>query len=186
MSKVRRQEILDREAYEAIRAAHRREMMAVKAARRIHLGGHLTFLFENHDTMRYQIHEMLRAEGTSNEEDIRHELETYNALVGGPGELGCTLLIEITDALQRDIVLRKWLTLPQHLYLRTSADTRVRARYDPAQIGTDRLSSVQYLLFECGAHAPVAIGLDMPGMEIEVALSDAQRSALAEDLSAAG
>ncbi|MEE1571185.1 MAG: DUF3501 family protein, partial [Acidimicrobiales bacterium] len=59
---VRRDEIVDHQTYEDDREAMRRDAMAVKAPRRIHLGGYLTFLFENHDTMRYQIQEIMRVE----------------------------------------------------------------------------------------------------------------------------
>lgn len=185
MSKVQRHELMPTAEYDAVRDQYRQRMMAIKAARRVHLGSHLTFLFENHDTMLYQVQEMLRAEATTAEADIQHELETYNQLIGGPGELGCTLLIEIDDPLQRDIVLRKWLELPKHLYLRTADGALARARYDAAQIGTDRLSSVQYLLFRCGDSPPVAIGMDLPSMELEAALSEEQAAALAADLAAA-
>ena len=94
---VRREEILDLETYERQRAEIRRRMLAIKGPRRVHLGAALTFLFENADTVRYQVQEMLRVERRSREEDVRHELATYNELLGPPGGLGCTLLIEIDD-----------------------------------------------------------------------------------------
>ncbi len=132
--------------------------------------------------MRYQIQEMMRIEQIADEEGIQHELTTYNELLGTSGELGCTLLIEIDDPLQRDIVLRKWLGLPQHIYLRCADDRIVRAIYDDRQVGTDRLSSVQYLKFPCEGIAPTHIGIDMPGLEIEVDLAPETRVALAADL----
>ena len=63
-------------------------ILEAKAPRRVHVGGALTFLFENTDTIRYQVQEMVRAERMTREPDIRHELETYNELLGGQGELG--------------------------------------------------------------------------------------------------
>ncbi|MBT6372793.1 MAG: DUF3501 family protein, partial [Acidimicrobiaceae bacterium] len=94
---VRRDEILDWQTYADDRDAVRAEVMAVKAVRRIHLGEHLTFLFENHETMRYQVHEIMRVERIVRETSIREELEIYNGMLGGPGQLGCALLIEIED-----------------------------------------------------------------------------------------
>lgn len=182
MRKVTREEILPLEEYARRRDAERRAAMAAKEARRAHLGAHLTFLFENATTIRYQVHEMLRAEGRTAEPDVRYELDTYNELIGDAGELGATLLIEIDDALQRDIVLRKWLDLPRHLYVVTADGERAYARFDERQIGRGRLSSVQYLKFQVGDRPPTAIGVDLPGMELEVELEEPVRAALAEDL----
>ncbi len=61
------------------------------------MGPHLTFLFENHDTIRYQVLEMVRTERMVKDADIRHEVDTYNELLGARGELGATLLIELDD-----------------------------------------------------------------------------------------
>ena len=94
---VERHEILDYLTYEEERGALREAAMRTKDERRVHVGPHLTFLFENHDTIRYQVLEMMRAERMVRDADIRHEIETYNELLGGPGELGCTLLVEIDD-----------------------------------------------------------------------------------------
>ena len=182
MARVQREEILGLEDYAAARDALRAEVMGVKEARRVHLGEHLTFLFENADTIRYQIQEMLRIEQITAEDEVRHELDTYNELLGDPGELGCTLLIEIDDPLQRDLVLRRWLDLPKHLYLRLANGEQARAIFDPRQVGETRLSSVQYLKFRCGDSPPTALGVDLPGMELEQELRAEQRAALAADL----
>ncbi len=182
MRKVRRDEILDLETYEEERDELRRAVMALKEPRRVHLGAHLTFLFENADTVRYQVQEMLRIERRTSEEDVLHELATYNELLGDDGELGCTLLIEIEDPIQRDLSLRKWLDLPRHVYLKRPDGTLARAIFDERQVGEDRLSSVQYLRFPVGTSAPVAAGVDLPELAFEVELSDATRGALAADL----
>ena len=178
---IARSEILRLDEYEAQRDAIRARVMEAKRRRRIQVGP-LTFLFENVETVRYQIHEMLRAERLYREPEIQHEIATYGELLGGPGELGCTLLIELTDPAGRDAKLRAWRTLPEHLYAKLADGRRVRPRYDPRQVGDDRLSSVQYLKFDVGGLAPVAVGSDLAGLELEAALSDEQRAALAEDL----
>jgi hypothetical protein len=184
MKSVLRSEILPPADYEARREALRAQVLSIKATRRIHVGRHLTFLFENADTVRYQVQEMLRVERKSSEADVAHELATYNELLGGPGQLGCTLMIEIEDALERDLVLRKWLDLPRHVYLLLEDGTRARAAFDERQVGAERISAVQFLKFECGRGRPIGIGLDRPGLECEVALDPAQRAALAADLGA--
>jgi hypothetical protein len=156
--------------------------MAEKEQRRVNLGHYLTFLFENHQTIRYQIQEMMLAERIVKEADIRHELETYNAVLGGPGELGATLLIEIESPAERLVKLREWLELPGKLYLRTEDGTKAYARYDAKQVDDDRLSSVHYLKFDVQSRVPVAVGSDFAPLKGEQALTPAQREALAADL----
>jgi hypothetical protein len=182
MRKVERSEILPLEQYDARRGELRARAIEAKAARRVHLGPALTFLFENRETVRYQVQEMARAERLFRPEELQHELDTYNELLGGPGELGCSLLIELTDPAERDVKLRAWKDLPRHLYARTADGRRAPALFDPRQIGDDRLSSVQYLKFAVGAEPPLALGSDLPGLVLEQELAPAQRAALAADL----
>lgn len=182
MRTVERSEITDYQTYEEGRAAFRERVMAEKADRRVHLGEHLTFLFENRTTIRYQVQEMMRAEQLVKEAEIRHELETYNELLGGTGELGCTLLIEIDDPAERAVKLTAWLELPKHLYLKLADGSKAYASFDPRQVGEARLSSVQYLKFDVKGQVPVAVGCDLPVLAVETALSEPQRKALARDL----
>jgi len=182
MRPIERDEILDYVTYEERRESIRREVMKKKQDRRIHLGNTLTFLFENRDTVRYQIQEIVRVEQIVKESDIAHEIETYNELLGGPGELGCTLLIEIDDPAERETLLEKWLDLPQHIYVKLENGDMVYARFDPRQVGETRLSSVQYLKFDTQGEAPAALGTDFPAHRGEVQLIPAQREALASDL----
>jgi hypothetical protein len=180
---VRRDEILDWQTYADDRDAIRAEVMAVKAVRRIHLGEHLTFLFENHETMRYQVHEIMRVERIVRETSIREELEIYNGMLGGPGQLGCALLIEIEDEAKRRPLLEAWLGLQERLYAETADGSRTYAEFDPTQVGRGRLSAVQYLSFSL-EHGPVRLGSDFAALELTVDLTEDQRAALADDLAA--
>lgn len=183
MKPVLRSEILDHMTYSERREELRPLAMQAKAARRLVLaGGTLTFLFENRDTVRYQVHEMMRTEKIVREADIEHELSTYNELLGGPGELGFTLLIGIDDEAERASKLQQWRDLPKHVYAERADGSRVRATFDPRQVGDDRLSSVQYLKLAVGSEAPVAIGIDLPGLSVHHVLSEEQRAALDSDL----
>ncbi len=184
MRPIARDEIVDYETYREGRDAYRARVLAIKAPRRVHVGPYLTFLFENRETVRYQIQEMLLAERIVKEADIRHEIETYNELLGGPGELGATLLIEIDDRKERDEKLTRWLDLPKRVYAKLADGTVVRPHFDPRQVGEERLSSVQYLRFPVEGQVPVAIGCDHPELAAETALTAEQRAALAEDLAA--
>ena len=181
MKRVTRQEILDYVTYEEQRDEFRNKIMKIKELRRINVAGVLSFLFENTDTVRYQIQEMMRVERIVKETDIQYEINTYNALLGDSGELGCTLLIEIDDPDEREKKLSQWLDLPKHLYLSMEDESRIRASFDERQIGDTRLSSVQYIKFNTGGKTPVAIGSDLPLLKAETALTDDQKKALSED-----
>ena len=180
---VRQEEILDWQTYTDDRDTTRAMVMRLKKSRRIHLGENLTFLFENHDTIWYQIQEIMRAERIVRESGIREELDVYNSMLGGPGQLGCALLIEIEDEAKRRPLLEAWLGLQECLYAELADGTRIYAEFDPTQVGQDRLSAVQYLVFTL-PEGPVKLGSDFATLELTVNLDDAQRAALAADLAA--
>jgi hypothetical protein len=180
---VKRNEIVDYATYEDGRDGFRAEVIKAKALRRIHIGEYLTLLFENHLTIRYQIQEMIRAERMVRESDILHEIATYNELLGGDGELGCTLLIEIGDPALRDRKVREWWSLPEKIYLLLENGTRIQATFDERQRGDGRVSSVQYLKFKTNGSVPIAAGVDMKALCAETSLTPDQRQALRADLS---
>jgi hypothetical protein len=182
MKPVERASILDYVTYEERREGLRARILTEKARRRVHIGGALTLLFENTDTVRYQIQEMVRVERLVKEAAIQHEIETYNELLGGEGELGCTLLIEIDDPDERAVKLRAWLELPWHIYALLENGERVYATFDARQIGEERLSSVQYIKFPTRGRVPVAVGCDLQSFTVETKLAPDQRAALASDL----
>lgn len=183
MKPVERNEIIDYVTYQEQRDAVRDEVMAAKALRRVHIGEYLTLLFENHLTIRYQIQEMVRVERMVKEADIQHEIETYNEVLGGDGEFGCTLLIEIDDPAIRKVKLKEWWALPEKMYLLLEDGTRIQATFDERQRGDDQVSSVQYMKFDTGGRVPVAAGVDLQGSQAETKVTDEQRQALREDLS---
>ena len=182
MAYVQREDILDFVTYTERREAIRASAMAAKAARRVQVGERLCFLFENAETMRYQVLEMVRVEQMVRESDIRHELETYNAVLGAAGELGCTLLIEIPDEAERTGLLRRWRDLPGHIYMAFTDGTRTMARFDGDQMSEDKLSAVQFLKFEVAGRVPAALGSDLPDLVAETPLAGAVLAALLADL----
>ncbi len=184
MNPIERSEILDYVTYGEQRDQIRDSALRAKSVRRILVGEHFTFLFENRETVRYQIQEMMRIEQIVKEDDIQHELDTYNELLHPKGTVGCTLMVGIDDERERDVKLRAWMGLNEHIYARLPDGATVKPTWDPRQVGETRLSSVQYLSFALGDVAPVAIGIDMPGVELETELSAAQQDALGEDLGA--
>jgi hypothetical protein len=181
---IDRSELLDYVSYGEQREEIRASALRAKSLRRILVGEHFTFLFENRETVRYQIQEMMRIERIVKEDDIQHELDTYNELIHPKGTVGCTLMVGIDDEAERAGKLRAWLGLNEHIYAKTPDGELRRPTWDARQVGDDRLSSVQYLSFGIGEEAPYAIGIGMPGIEAETELSGPQQEALAEDLNA--
>jgi len=179
---VERNEIIDYVTYEEQRDALRDEVMAAKALRRVHIGEYLTLLFENHLTIKYQIQEMVRVERMVKEADIQHEIDIYNEVLGGDGEFGCTLLIEIDDPAVRNVKLKEWWGLPERMYLLLEDGTRIRGTFDERQRGEDQVSSVQYMKFDTDGRVPVAAGVDLPTLQAETQLTHQQRDALRLDL----
>ncbi|HUJ76445.1 MAG TPA: DUF3501 family protein [bacterium] len=190
---VQLSEVLDVAPYEQVRPAFRQKVMAEKERRRVAVGPHFTFLFENHLTVLYQIQEMVRVERISQREAIQHEVDTYNELVPPGGSLAATLLLEYEDAAQRAANLPHLLGLEKHVWLRVGDLPPVAGRFDTRQMGEDRISSVQYVVFPLeqahrrlwpglGQSGQIRLVVDHPHYRHEATLSPAQATALAEDL----
>jgi Protein of unknown function (DUF3501) len=188
MQAVTFDEIKNIAEYEIERDTFRPRVLLAKELRRVRVGGHLTFLFENRDTVRYQVQEMMRIERIVRAHDIQHELNTYNELISGPGELSASLLIEYDTPEERNVWLRDLLGLENHVWVQIGNHPPARARFDTRQIATDRISSVQYIKFIVGAGAAksvrdgVRVFVDHPKYQASTTLNAAQVSALAEDV----
>ena len=89
------------------------------------VGRYLSFVFENRETVWFQIQEMVRAERIVDETKIAEEVEVYNGLLPRPGELAATMLIEITDASQIKPVLDKLLGIDTRDYVRLTVGPHV-------------------------------------------------------------
>ena len=148
MRTIELSEIKNIAEYELERKQWRPKIIELKERRRIQLGEHLTFLFENRETVRYQIQEMMRIERIASLESIAHEVNTYNELIPKAGELSATLLIEYSSAEERDVKLRELLGLEIHIRLVVADTPPIPARFDNRQIATARISSVQYIKFK--------------------------------------
>jgi hypothetical protein len=112
-------DIADQRAYERERAEFRTHVIALKKRRRVHVGPVVTLVFENRDTIRFQIQEMARVEKLITDEAIQDELDTYNALIPDPGQLCATLFLELTSEAE----LREW--LPKLVGIERSVALRV-------------------------------------------------------------
>ncbi|MGQ0432636.1 MAG: DUF3501 family protein [Microthrixaceae bacterium] len=124
--KLTLEDIADQRAYEREREEFRAHVIALKKRRRVHVGPILTLVFENRDTIRFQIQEMARVEKLITDEAIQGELDTYNPLVPEAGQLCATLFLELTEEAQ----LREW--LPKLVGIEAAVALRVGAGDDTA------------------------------------------------------
>ncbi|MCA3081997.1 MAG: DUF3501 family protein, partial [Rhodocyclaceae bacterium] len=97
MNKITRDSLMTLEAYAKARPEFRAKAIAHKKLRSVHIGDHVTLLFEDELTCRYQIQEMLRIEKTFEEQGILDELEAYNPLIPGGRDFRATMMIEYGD-----------------------------------------------------------------------------------------
>jgi hypothetical protein len=144
-------DILNLHEYELERHEFRSRVIELKSRRRVALGPLVTVLFENRETVRFQIQEMLRVERIVRPEKVEFELEVYNELLPGPGEITATLFIEITDEREIKKILDEFIGLdePGRLTLRVGA-AAYPALFAPGQSREDRTSAVHYVRFALG------------------------------------
>ena len=147
MQKVTLDEIMGLERYERIRDEFRRRVINLKKNRRVGVGDRITFVFENHETVLFQIQEMLRAEHITDIDKIRFEVDTYNELIPADGELSATMLIEITEQEHIRPELVRLIGVDKAVSLRIGDRFIVPAEFEPGRSKEDNLSAVQYVRF---------------------------------------
>jgi hypothetical protein len=184
-------EVLPVTTYDRVRPLLRPLCIAEKARRRLAVGSHLTLMFENRQTVWYQVQEILRTERIFEGPAIDAEVETYNELIPRPGEIFATLLIEYADPVERDVELARLVGLERHLWVILD-DRRVGARFDERQMSPKQISAVQFIAFPVGVEAgrfeelaaagKVAIEVDHPHLSVRVPIEGALATALADDL----
>jgi hypothetical protein len=187
-------DILDGRAYERERAELRTAIIALKRRRRVGLGELITVVFENTETMRWQVMEMARAERMLLDEQIAHELETYNELVPDDGELSATLFLE----LRTDAELREWLPkligVDRCVALVLADGTTIAGEpLDEERLTRDDVTAaVHFLRFRLGSAAakitqsPVKLVVTHPEYAAETVLTPEQHAELISDLGASG
>jgi hypothetical protein len=184
-------DILSRSAYEQSRPDFRRRMLVEKARRRVLLGPHCTVHFESRETMRYQVHEMLRAESSWDRPGaVEDELRAYNALIPGTGELSATLMLEYESAEERAVALPKFVGLEQCVTLRIGDTTSLVASFDRGQIDERGVSSVQYVKWTLDEDrrallkvegTVIRLAFDHPYYRAKAILGEDTRQAIADD-----
>ena len=191
MPTITRDSLMTLEAYARERNAFRARVLAHKRDRTVHLGDHVTLLFEDELTIRYQIQEMLRIEKTFEEAGIQDELDAYNPLVPDGTNLKATMLIEYEDVDERRAALAQLKGIEDALWLRVQGCPSVRAVADEdlERENEDKTAAVHFVRFELTASmiaafkagSEASLGIDHPHYRAEVALSGPVRAALGAD-----
>ncbi|MEI7554019.1 DUF3501 family protein [Candidatus Chlorohelix sp.] len=182
-------DVKDIAAYEKVRDEFRRRIIELKKLRRIGVGDIITLVFENRDTLLFQVQEMMRAERIVHDPQIQDELDTYNPLLPGPLELSATMFIEIDNQQELRRRLSTLLGIEEHFAL-VIGKNRVPARFEEGRSTAERLSTVHYVRFQLTAAqvaqlkdplVEVALAFDHPNYREQAVLPLPIRLELSKD-----
>jgi len=190
---ISRASLMTLEAYAKARKDFRARVLEHKRPRTVHLGEHVTLLFEDETTIRYQVQEMLRIEKIFDEEGIEDELAAYNPLVPDGSNFKATMLIEYEDVDERHAALARLKGIEQKVWLQVEGLPKVWAIADEdlERQNAEKTSSVHFLRFELTPEmvaalkhgAALGMGVDHPNYKAEIpAVGAATREALVADL----
>jgi len=185
-------DILSLEEYERGRDTYRRRIIELKKSRRVDVGRYLSFVFENRDTVWFQVQEMCRAERIVDPTRVAEEVAVYNALLPAAGELAATMFIEIADSDQIKPVLDKLLGIDARDYVRLEVGRHaVAGVFEHGHSDEDRgkISAVHFVRFPLPPAArqdflaaDVALVVEHPNERARTVLSEPTKRALVEDL----
>jgi hypothetical protein len=193
MGRIARESLLSLEAYAKQRGEIRRRVIEHKQSRMVQLGAHVTLQFEDEQTMRYQVQEMLRIERIFEEAGIQGELDAYNPMVPDGGNWKATMLIEYPDVEERQRQLAKLKGVEDRVWVCVEGCERVYAIADEDldRENEQKTAAVHFLRFELGeamrkalkSGAGLAMGVDHPAYRADVAaVAAATRASLTKDL----
>lgn len=176
MPQITRESLLTLEAYSGVRNEMRKQLMEHKKNRMVQLGEHVTLIFEDETTMRYQIQEILRAEKIFEAADIQGELDAYNPLIPDGTNWKATMMIQYPDETERRKRLAELKNIEDHVWVQIGGHDRVYAIADEDMNRTneEKTSAVHFLRFELSpsmlptAKSGVAItmGIDLPAYTV--------------------
>jgi Protein of unknown function (DUF3501) len=195
MAAITRDSLMTLEAYAKVRKEFRANVMAHKKNRSVQLGEHVTLLFEDEMTMRYQIQEMLRAERIFEQDGIQDELDAYNPLVPDGSNWKVTMMIEYADPRERSRMLARLIGVEDRVWVQVEGCARVYAIADEdlERENAEKTSSVHFLRFELEPAmtqalkrgVTLAVGIDHPEYSASVgAVPAAMHASLVNDLRA--
>jgi hypothetical protein len=171
----------------------RRRVITLKRGRRVPVGRYLSFVFENRDTVLFQIQEMCRVERISEAARIQDEIDVYNVLLPRPGELSATLMIEIVDKDQIKPVLDRFMGVDtgQRVWIQVGKEFAIPGEFEAGHSDEEKgkLAAVHFVRFAFPAaavrafrEAEVSLVVDHPGERARTRLSEETKAALLEDL----
>jgi hypothetical protein len=195
MTRITRDSLMTLEAYARARTEYRARVMAHKKNRTLHLGDHVTLIFEDELTVRYQIQEMLRVERVFEEAGIQDELDAYNPLVPDGSNWKATMMIEYAEPTERARMLARLIGIEDRAWVQVEGSARVYAVADEdlERENEEKTSSVHFLRFELEPAmvqalergAALAIGIDHPEYVASIGrVSAAVHASLVNDLRA--
>jgi Protein of unknown function (DUF3501) len=193
MPQITRDSLLSLEAYAKQRNEFRTKVIAHKKDRTVHLGGHVTLIFEDELTIRYQVQEMLRIERTFEESGIQEELDVYNPLIPDGDNLKATMMIEYPDVAERARMLAKLKGVEDRVWLRAEGCQRVFAIADEdlPRENEEKTAAVHFLRFQLDDETrqslkygvSLSMGVDHPVYaESQEPVGPAARASLVGDL----
>jgi hypothetical protein len=193
MPAITRESLLTLEAYARDRKKFRARVLEHKKPRTVHLGQHLTLLFEDELTIRYQVQEMLRIEKIFEEDGIQDELDAYNPLVPDGRNWKATLLVEYEDVEERKPALARLKGIEDRVWVQVDGHPRVQAIADEdlERENDEKTSAVHFVRFELTppmiaalkSGAGLAIGVDHAAYAATLQpVPDATQRALLADL----
>jgi len=184
--------LLSLEAYARERGAYRARVIAHKRLRTVHAGEHVTLIFEDEQTVRYQVQEMLRIERIFEADGIRGELEAYNPLIPDGRNWKATMLLEYPDADERRRRLAELKGIEDRTWVQVEGKARVFAIADEdlERENEEKTSAVHFVRFEldesmCAAlkgGAGLSVSVDHPNYRASTAVAPEVRASLAGDL----
>ena len=156
---ITRDSLLTLESYAKLRPALRAEIIEHKKSRTVHLGNHVTLLFEDEKTVRYQIQEMLRIEKIFDEHGIEDELGAYLPLVPDGSNFKATLLIEYDNETERRAALARLIGIEDRMFVEVEGQPRVYAIADEdlERDTPEKTSAVHFVRFELSAPMKAAL-----------------------------
>ena len=188
---LERQDLLTLEEYAEKRSSIRQETIQVKKLREVHLGSHIRMIFENKQTVQYQIQEMLRIEKIFESSEIQDELDVYNALVPNGSNLKATMMIEYPDVAERVEALSRLIGVEKSIYFQVDGHDKVfPICNEDLERETDvKTSAVHFMRFEFDQNmiadfvsgSDVKVGSAHPNYDYETSLVSQSQEALSED-----
>ena len=149
MMALTQQDLLSHAEYEKDRASFRQRIIALKKRRRIAVGELVTLIFENRETVRFQIQEMIRTERIFDSDKIQEEIDVYNSLLPATDELSATLFIEITDSERIQELLDSFQELdrPGTVTIQMKGEI-IEANFEAGHSKEDKISAVHFVRFK--------------------------------------